>query len=191
MKSINNWNDVRPATDGFETVPVGAYICQILRCEEKPNKNNGGTHLEIWFDIAVGEWKGFFTSDYMKQTGENKYWRGTIYQNVPDENSDKYNMQCGFFKRFINAIEESNEGYHWDWNEELLKGKRIGVVFGEVERESKSGTRYMTTRPDNVVSTKAVEENKFRLPKTKYLPVKQEAPETSTFEEINDGELPF
>ena len=191
MKEINNWNEVKAASDGFETVPVGGYVCTIMKCDEKPNKNSGGTHLEIWFDILLGDYKGFFTNDYANQTGENKYWRGIIYQNVPDENSTKYSMQCGFFKRFINAVEASNEGYHWDWNEQLLKGKRIGVVFGEVERESRGGTRYMTTRPDSVVDVKAVEEKKYRLPKVKYLPAKPEAAETAKYEDVDDGDLPF
>ena len=190
MKAINNWNEVKAATDGYETVPVGAYICNVMKCEEKPNKTSG-THLEIWFDISAGEWKGFFTNDYMKQTGENKYWRGIIYQNIPDENSEKYNMQCAFFKRLINAFEESNDGYHWNWDENTLKGKRIGIVFGEVERESKNGTRYMTTRPDSAISVKAVEENKFRLPKVKYLPAKNTVTTEPSFTEELDGDLPF
>ena len=190
MKAINNWDQVQAAGNGFETVPVGAYICNVMKVEEKPNKTNG-SHLEIWFDIGVGDYKGFFANDYMSQTGENKYWRGIIYQNIPDENSDKYNMQCAFFKRLINAFEESNDGYHWNWDESTLKGKRIGIVFGEVERESRNGTRYMTTRPDSAVSVKAVEENKYRLPKVKYLPARNTESTATTFDEVDDGDLPF
>lgn len=186
MKAINNWDKVQATSDGFPTLPVGGYICMILKCEEKPNRNSGGTHLEVWFDVAEGDYAGFFGADYNSQQGENRFWRGIVYQNIPDESSEKYNQQCSFFKRFTNALEASNEGYHWDWNETGLKGKKIGVVFGEVERESRAGTRYFITRPDSVTDIESIEAVKYRVPKTKYLPVKPEATE-----ELNEANLPF
>jgi hypothetical protein len=191
MKSINNWDKVQATTDGYATLPVGGYICTILKCEEKPNKSNSSSHLEIWFDISAGDYAGFFGADYARQQGENKYWRGIVYQNIPDENSEKYNMQCGFFKRFTNALEASNEGYHWDWNETMLKGKKIGVVFGEVERESsKTGNRYFITRPDSVTDIQSIEETKYRVPKPKYLP-KTMAENSSDVNELDEKDLPF
>lgn len=189
MKKIDNWDSVQEAGNGFETLPIGGYVCEIIKACEKPNKTGNGSHLEIWFDIADGEHKGFFTKDYKAQTSEDKFWRGAFYQNIPDETSDKYAIQCQFFKRFTNAVEASNDGYHWEWDEKTLKGKRIGIVFGEVERESKNGTRYMITRPDSVVSVQAVEDGKYRLPKTKYLPNKPEVSFTTMTED--DGDLPF
>ena len=100
-------------------------------------------------------------------------------------------MQCGFFKRFTNNIEASNPGYHWDWNEAGLKGKQIGVVFGEVERESQRGTRYMTTQADSIINTQAVESGKYNIPKPKMM--KEAAPAISTFAALPeiDGDLPF
>ena len=38
-----------------------------------------------------------------------------------------------FFKGFITAVEESNPTFKWDWNEQKLKGQRIGVVLREEE----------------------------------------------------------
>lgn len=192
MKAIHGWDKVQATADGFQTVPAGGYTCMIMKAEEKPNRNGGGSHLEIWFDIMLGEYKGFYAEDYARQTGENKFWRGIVYQNIPDENSPKYDQQCGFFKRFTNAVEASNEGYHWDWNEALLKGKRIGVIFGEVERVSRAGTRYMTTRPDSITDTQSIDDAKYRIPKPRYLAPETNIAPTTTFTEVeDDGDLPF
>ena len=136
MKPINNYDSIKEAGGEIENLPAGGYVCRIEKCVEKPNKNNGGSHLEIMFDIGEGDYRGWFADDWKNQTREDKYWHGIIRQNIPDETSTKYDMQCGFFKRFTNNIEASNPGYHWDWNETALKGKLIGVVFGEGERES-------------------------------------------------------
>lgn len=189
MKPINNWSEIKEA--GGQILPAGAYICDIKQCLEVRNKNGNGTHLEIMFDVCRGDYRGWFERDWNLQNKEDKYWRGIIRQNVPDESSPKYNMQCGFFKRFTNVLEESNPGYHWDWNEAGLKGKLIGVVFGEVEKESQRGTRYMITRADSIINTQAVESGKYSIPKPKMM--ENAAPAISTFATLPeiDGDLPF
>ena len=165
MKPINNYDSIKEAGGEIENLPAGGYVCRIEKCVEKQNKNNGGSHLEIMFDIVEGEYKGWFADDWKNQNREDKYWHGIIRQNIPDETSAKYDMQCSFFKRFTNNIEASNPGYHWDWNEVGM----IGVVFGEVERESQRGTRYMTTQADSIVSVDAVRSEKYKLPAPKML----------------------
>ena len=169
MKAINNWNEVKEAGGEIANLPAGGYICEIKRCEEKKNKQNNGTHLEILFDVSRGDYRGWFREDYDAQTREDKFWHGVIRQNVPNESSPKYNTQCGFFKRFTNAIEASNPGYHWDWNEAGLKGKIIGIVFGEVEKESQRGNRYMTTQPSEIVTVDAIEKDTYKVPAPKML----------------------
>jgi len=190
MKAINNWAEVKETGGEIENLPAGGYVCRIEKCEEKPNKSNSGTHLEILFDVCEGDYRGWFADDWKNQIREDKFWRGIVNQNIPDENSPKYDIQCGFFKRFTNNIEAGNEGYHWDWNEAGLKGKLIGVVFGEVERESAKGTRYMITRADNIVSVDAIRNGKYKIPAPKML--SQLAPVASSFSVIEtDDDLLF
>ena len=191
MKKIEGFENVKEAGGQIENLPAGAYICDIKQCREVGNRNGNGTHLEIMFDVCRGDYRGWFERDWNLQNREDKYWHGIIRQNVPDESSPKYNMQCGFFKRFTNVLEESNPGYHWDWNEAGLKGKLIGIVFGEVEKESQRGTRYMITRADNIINTQAVESGKYNLPKPKMM--ENAAPAISTFAALPeiDGDLPF
>jgi len=188
MKPISNYENVKEAGE-IEVLPAGGYVCRIEKCVEKPNKNNNGTHLEILFDIAEGDYRGWFAQDWKEQTREDKIWRGIIRQNVPNEDSPKYNTQCGFFKRFTNALEASNEGYHWDWNEAGLHGKMIGVVFGEVERQSQRGTRYMTTQSDSIVSVETIRADKYKVPAPKMLA--PAAPVSTGLSDLAEDDLPF
>ena len=194
MKPIKEFDKVQ-AAGSIDVLPVGCYVCEIKKCTEEKNNSGKGTHLAILFDIAEGDYRGFFMKDWKAQNREDKFWRGIIRQNIPDETSPKYDMQCGFFKRFTNNIEASNPGYHWDWNETALKGKMIGVVFGEVERESQRGTRYMTTQADSIVSVDAVRSEKYKLPAPKMLAPAAVAPafNAPVFTPVDDqdGDLPF
>lgn len=192
MKAISNWENIKEANGEIMNLPAGGYVCKIEKCEEKPNKFKGGTHLEILFDIAEGDYKGWYADDWKRQDREDKYWHGIIRQNVPNEDSPKYDVQCGFFKRFVNAVEAGNSGYHWDWNETGLKGKLIGVIFREVERESAKGTRYMATQADSITSVDAIRTGKFKVPapKIKETPATSDAP-TFTADDDLDGDLPF
>lgn len=190
MKPINNWENVK-ATGSFETLPAGGYVCQIKSAKEVPNKRSAGTHLEIMFDIAEGDYRGFFERDYRSQTREDKFWGGIVNQNVPNEGSPKYEQQAGFFKRFINDIEESNPGYHWNWDEKTLVGRMIGVVFGEREKQSQKGTVYTTSIADSITTVDAIRKGAYKVPELRRLP---NAPATSFggFSPVaDDGDLPF
>ena len=192
MKAINNWDGVK-ANGDFESLPAGGYICQIMSAKEVKNKNTSGTHIELMLEIADGDHKGFFERDYKAQSGEQKFWRGIMNQNIPNESSDKYDTQCGFFKRFTDAIEDSNNGYHWDWNEVALKGKMCGCVFGQKEKQSQKGTIYAATYASEIVSVDTIKENKFKVPALKKLEVKASSSGNSFSElpPVDDGDLPF
>lgn len=192
MKPINNFEKVQPA-GSIETIPAGAYVCKIEKCTEEKNKSGSGTHLAVLFDIVEGDYRGFFMADWKSQTREDKFWRGIIRQNIPDEKSDKYEMQCRFFKAFVNAIEDSNDGYTWDWDEKKLKGKLIGVVFGEVEKKSQRGTIYTTALANSVCSVDAARNGTVKIPELKRLSGSS-APFTSSTGPVDvavDDEIPF
>lgn len=168
MKPIKNWENIK-ATSEFKTLPAGGYVCEIKQAAEVRNRNSAGTHLEISFDILEGEHKGFFAQDWKEQDREDKFWRGTINQNIPNEGSAKYEQQARFFKAFITAIEDSNGGYHWNWDESTLKGKKIGVLFGEREKRSQRGTVYVVTDARAVLPVERVRSGDFTIPERKCI----------------------
>ena len=85
--------------------------------------------LEIAFEIATGEFAGFYRRNFDAQTQEDKKWKGIMRLYVPKEDgTDKDEWTKKTFKRATQAIEDSNPGYQWDWNEKGLKGKIVGCL---------------------------------------------------------------
>lgn len=142
---MKKWNgyDTTQVMGSKKKLPVGAYICTVL--EAKEESYGWGSVLVINFDIAEGEYKGFYREQYTKQE-KNKKWKGVYRLNCPtDDGSQKDERAKKNFKSFIHHIEESNQGYTWDWNEANLKGKQFGGVFGEKEYEIDGNTGLFTT----------------------------------------------
>ena len=71
-----------------EQIPAGGYIAKILNAEEVTY--DWGSVLLISFDIAEGDYKGFFKKDYDAQQSEDKKWRGKFRVTWPDENSQYF-----------------------------------------------------------------------------------------------------
>ena len=191
MKPINNWENVQ-APSTIENLPAGAYVCDIKKVTLCDNKSGNGQHLKFEFDICEGDYKDFFAKDYRSQTREDKFWNGVIRQNIPEESDAKYEIKAGFFKRVFDYIEESNPGYRWDWNEAGLKGKKIGVTFGEKEKMSQRGNIYTITESREIISVDNARTGNFRAPEKKTLTTNANAVASFANTTIDDGsDLPF
>lgn len=148
--------------------------------------------LVINFDIAEGEFKGFYMDKYKNSTpksdSEPIKWQGKYYQMLEGDNWESR------FKGLITSIEESNEGYKWNEDEQSLKGKFFGGIFGEEEyiydNEVRTNTRLRFVR-----SVGKIKEGDFQIPKKRELPeeekAKLDAPFDSNFVPTQDNELPF
>ena len=172
----------------IEPIPAGGYVAKILKAEVQ--NNDWGDRLLIAFDIIEGEHKGHFTEQYNAQSGEDKKWKGMLRLTIPtDENSEKNNWSKRSFNNFIWAVEDSNPGYHWDWNEAGLKGKTIGVLFRNKEWEMNGRTGW-TTECSSATGADNIRNGKFNVPKDKPLAKK---PETTGFAPLadDDGDLPW
>ena len=198
MRPFNNYETTQTISARAQ-LPVGAYICRILKAEEKVyNSSKGEWHkLEISFDISEGEHKDFYANDYKAQTGEDKKWKGVMRMNIPtDDGSEADGWAKRSFKTNILAIEDSNSGYHWDWNEAQLKGKTVGIVFRSEEWEY-NGKRGWKTAPFKMVPAADVKSGNIKIPDPK--PLNNKASQTSAasaadlsdFVEVASSELPF
>lgn len=124
-------------------LPAGAYKCRIMAAEER--EYGWGNVLLISFDIAEGQYKGFYSEQYEKQSKDKK-WKGVYRLSVPkDDGTEKDERLKKAFKTFIHHIEGSNGGYKWDWNEASLIGKYFGGIFGEKEYEVDGNSGFYTT----------------------------------------------
>jgi len=191
MKPFNNWNDVKATTER-QKLPMGGYICKIM--EAKIQKTRTGSEmLVISLDIADGDYKDYYANDYRSQNKEDKKWRGVVRYFLPvEDGSEKDAYTKSNFKAFTNAVEDSNLNYHWDWDEEGLKGKFIGMITRNEEWEWNGKTGF-SVRPFKLIAAEKIKSGDFTLPNDKYLDGTAPAAQNNNgFTDISEADdLPF
>lgn len=195
MRAINNWENVKAAAD-FTALPAGGYVCKIQGAKIRAfeGKNGSFERLEVAVDICEGEYKDHFRRDFDSQSAEDKKWRGVFRLYVPSgDGSEQDSWSAQKLKRFVSDVEDSNPGYHWDWEESKLKGKLVGLTFRREEWEWGGRTGWKNA-PFQAYTVEDIRQNKFQLPKDKPLK-KEAAPAVPRFEDVvdteGDDDLPF
>lgn len=167
IRRPNNWNEVKEFSDR-QKLPLGAYVCKVKKAAVQSNEY--GEQLCILFDIVEGEFSGFFNEEYKANTYDNKKWKGVLRQFIPkDDGSEKDEWTKRSFKGLTTSFEKSNPGYVWNWDENSLAGKMIGVLFRNEEWENDEGKSGWTVRPFRALSVDSVRSEDFKLPKDKPL----------------------
>ena len=160
-----NMDGVKPYGDS-NILPKGGYVMKILGVTVKQNRV--GQYLELSCDVCEGEYKDFFANDYRNQSDPKK-WHCNAFVNVPrDDGTEKDGWTKRAFATFIDALEQSNNGYHFDWDETKMKGLIVGGLF--------------------VIDK--VRNNKFKLPKDKLLK-REDSSSSSGFTPVDSDDLPF
>lgn len=129
----------------FQQLPKGAYVIKIMGAKEEPNKKGGGSHLTIAFDIAEGEYAGFYDNQFQSSSDENKKWANdAIYHlNIPHDGCESYIWDN--WNTFFADLEDSNNGFVFAGDPKALKGKLIGGKF-HIEQSEYRGEIYDHTR---------------------------------------------
>ena len=177
MKPIEGYDLVNEAGE-FKHLPAGIYGVKITDVVDVPEKE----YLEIYCDITKGEFANYFKA--LRDNGLRDTSRSI--------RSYKSNA-LPFFKGFITAVEKTNPGYHWDWDEKKLIGKNVIAVFGEEEYRDSDGNVKVSIRVAEFRSLEAYQTGKIKVPELKKLPV-TEVPEVEQEDLPNlldPNELPF
>ena len=137
MKAFSNYAEVQVNTGSVEKLPVGGYVITIKSVKYEDNSAKGRADNIIFaFDIAEGEYKGYYAKRFEADTNEDKKWKGTYRLSVPtDDGSQNDGYAKSRFKGFMTSVEESNPGHKWNWDEQTLKGKLVGAAVGEINTE--------------------------------------------------------
>lgn len=203
MKPVKGYKEAKATNfNAAERLPVGGYILKILDVKEESYQ--WGDVVVLRFDIAEGEQKDFFNSQYKTMSDEYKKWKGTYRLNIPTQKSSseedvkKYSRSLGFFKSQIEAFNTSNNiniDCSSEWDISVLKNKLVGAVFGNKEWEM-DGNHGWFTNCDHLVSVADIRDGNFKLPKDKPLQNKpsasSNAADLSDFEEVlEEGKVPF
>lgn len=186
-----NMDGVQSYGNGAASVPKGGYVVEIKKVEVKQNR--AGQYLEMLCDIAEGEYKDVFAADYRAQTSEPKKWHCIAFVNVPsDDGSERDGWTKRSFKTFYEALEASNQGYHFDWDETKIKGLKIGGLFAGREYEANDGSVRESVGIAGWTSVDNIRTGKYKLPQDKKLKNRsQTAAASDGFTPVNDSDLPF
>lgn len=191
MEKINGYDTAQALTGEYERLKPGGYICKIIAAKEEISKSNKKM-LKIALDIDEGENKGFF----MKRWEELKKEKTDPNQEVKYPNVATYRQMLegnekaiGFLKGLMTSLEASNPNFKWDWDEKKLVGLRCGAIFGEEEYEKLDGSIGISCKVKFIRTVKCIQEDNYKIPELKKLPVKGDAAEFSGAADNDD--LPF
>ena len=189
---INNYSGQKAEKSFNSTkLPAGGYVAKIISA--KIEEYSWGSVVVVAFDIDEGEHANFFKTQFDNNPNENKKWRGTYRLTIPDESSQYFESNRRQFNNFIYSLEDSNEGYHYDCDENKFKGLKVGVIFRNKEWEMNGKTGW-TTECGTVDTVEAIKNGTFRALKDKPLNNKSATADTSASSNgsiIADEDLPF
>lgn len=193
IKKPMNWENVQEIGER-KALPLGAYVCKVKQA--RVQDNTYGSQLALLFDVVEGEYAGFYNQDFTANTDPNKKWKGLLRVWLPkDDGSDKDELTKRIFKGFVTAFERSNPGYRWDWNENSLAGKTIGIMYRNEEWDYE-GKHGWAVRPFKAISADTVRDGNYTLPKDKPLNNGSSATVTPAnvpagYTEVDTEELPW
>ena len=129
MKAKYAGYEGRKSGSYVELPEAGAYVGEILNVKVEPSYDKTHDQIVLMLDITEGEYKGRYMeqfNDAKERFPETKF-KGIIRITVPEETDgeDKAWIRR-VFEGNLWAIEQSNPGYAWDWDEKKLKGKKVG-----------------------------------------------------------------
>ena len=185
MKPIKGYNAAQASGD-FERLAAGGYVIRINGVENNEDKQ----YLKIVYDIAEGPERGRYKEIDPKDNNAN--WRCSFVRSYKES-------ALGMFKAFIKAVDESNETNFNDFiekgfDEQHLKGCRLGVLFGYEEYEANDGNVKERLRLVRFLTIEQVRAGDFRIPELKKLAgsdIKPTSAPPAGFTPLNDADAPF
>ena len=191
MKPISGFKAEAPATS-YPMLPKGLYTVGIKAVKIEGTEPD--QRLIIRTEIIDGEYTGYYTKRYQSDTANSsgRYevrYKGDYAIQIPDQANPKrqhFDWDMRSFNGSIWAIEDSNPGYHWDWNEQSLVGKTVGI---NVRQGTFNGVPYTTI--GRLESTRMMKEGKCKV-MADMKPRGDAAPASTTdYGMVVDEEVPF
>ena len=129
----------------YEKISLGGHKGIIMKAEEYTSPQSGKTSLKVSVDTAKDDKQPeYFKEQYKNDVRIDRKWSNSAikYISLGEEEN-----QVKMLKSFITAYENSN-GCQFDWDKdwEQLKGKKIGIIFGQEEYTSQDGTTKLATK---------------------------------------------
>lgn len=166
LKKPENYDNIEVNLE-FTPISLGGHKGIILGVEEYTSPISGNTSLKVSVDTSKDDVQpDYFKEQYKSDTRPDKKWSNSAIKYV----SLKEDENCvRMLKGFITSVENSNNGFAYDWNKEVdqLKGKKVGLVFGLEEYTNNDGETKTITKLNQFRSIDKI--NEVKIPKVKLL----------------------
>lgn len=172
IKKFNDYDSIQVNDGNFKSIVPGGYICKVVSA--RVEDFSSCSILKVAFDIVEGEFAQYYTQrfNYAKSQNPNAKWGGVFDVFIPkDDGSEKDGYTKQAFKRFTTSIERSNQGYVWNWDENTLKGKLFGGIFGREQFKAQDGSLKFATKCRFANSVDTIRKGEFKIPQDKLLKV--------------------
>ena len=143
--ALPKYDKSKRKSNNYIQLPKGAYVIVIKGAKMK-KWDDGGESIAIAFDIAEGEYKGLYQSQFDSDTRSGKEWPydAVFLLTAPTDSSPDWVWNN--YNTFFADLEDSNNGFVFDGEHlVLLKGKLLGAKFA-IEQTEYNGQIYDHTR---------------------------------------------
>ena len=178
----------------FEILPAGGYIVKIIDVDDREWKNHSEPAHMIMMDIAEGEHMALFQKN--NQGADKEHWL-TYWFAEPSKDSPEWLLsKVGGIQT---SLAESNDRVNLA-DPHAWKGKLVGVVVGDEEVESQSGTVYTRPYVSYICSTGRIRKGEgqpggYKIPKLKKLdapaPMPVQASDLTDSFSAAEDDIPF
>lgn len=183
MRKVN-WASVTASSDeGFEKLPAGPYVAVITDATDNEDRQ----YVEIVYDIAEGEHRGYYGDDW----GKSHPYAHHIFMSYKD-------TALGMLKGRLEAIQASNPGFDafaaWDAGRlDMFRNRLVGINLQEEEYERNDGDTGVRLNVVQVVDAQRVRDGLVKTRERKTLDAKKAHVPTTQAEKaaFNDVDIPF
>ena len=168
----------------FDVLPAGGYIAKIIEVDDRSWAGHSEPAHMIHMDIAEGEHAGIYKKNNAASDKDRwlTYWFAEPMPGSPEWLLSKVGG-------IQTSLMESNDNVNLG-DPRLWKGKMVGVVVGDEEDESNSGTVYTRPYVSYICSTERIRKGEgqpggYKIPKLKTL--KNAAPRPLASTEMPDS----
>jgi len=138
--ALPKYDKSKRKSNNYVQLPKGAYVI-VIKGAKMDKWPSGDERIAIAFDIAEGEYKGLYQSQFDSDTRSGKQWPydAVFNLNVPTDSSEPWVWDT--YNSFFADLEDSNNGFVFSGDLKTLKGKVIGGKFHNRQTE-KDGNIY-------------------------------------------------
>lgn len=183
------------------TLPAGIYEGHIIAA--RVDLVNNVQTLLLQLEIDKGEYAGFYKRQYEAAQGGQfpvKY-KGVLRVQLPDGVDPQHDgWRQHQLEGVVWALEDGNPGYHWDWDENKLRGLKVGLNVRERDYyyQGRSGTITEIGRLESIAKMHSTDPDERPKPmKKRELSERekrqrdQDQSSATGFVEVESEELPW